>query len=171
MSANTATKKMNKHVDLTGTSTGYKVFVVIVLILVSIFFLFPLYWIVTGSFKPQLEITSRVPIWFPIEPTTDNYARLFEHPAFLWLFNIVFISGMAMVLTCITASLAGYALAKKRFIGRAVLLQKGKLVGDVTTLELEEQGKTLMDFVKETYRYKAERVVRALKDLTGEEEP
>ena len=112
---------MNKHVDLTGTSTGYKVFVVIVLILVSIFFLFPLYWIVTGSFKPQLEITSRVPIWFPMEPTTDNYARLFEHPAFLWLFNIVFISGMAMVLTCITASLAGYALAKKRFIGRAVL--------------------------------------------------
>ena len=121
MSANTATKKMNKHVDLTGTSTGYKVFVVIVLILVSIFFLFPLYWIVTGSFKPQLEITSRVPIWFPMEPTTDNYARLFEHPAFLWLFNIVFISGMAMVLTCITASLAGYALGKKRFIGRAVL--------------------------------------------------
>ena len=121
MSANTATKKMNKHVDLTGTSTGYKVFVVIVLILVSIFFLFPLYWIVTGSFKPQLEITSRVPIWFPMEPTTDNYARLFEHPAFLWLFNIVFISGMAMVLTCITASLAGYALAKKRFIGRTVL--------------------------------------------------
>ena len=121
MSANTATKKMNKHVDLTGTSFGYKVFVVIVLILVSIFFLFPLYWIVTGSFKPQLEITSRVPIWFPIEPTTDNYARLFEHPAFLWLFNIVFISGMAMLLTCITASLAGYALAKKRFIGRAVL--------------------------------------------------
>ena len=112
---------MNKTTDLTGTSTGYKVFVVIVLILVSIFFLFPLYWIVTGSFKPQLEITSRVPIWFPIEPTTDNYARLFEHPAFLWLFNIVFISGMAMVLTCITASLAGYALAKKRFIGRAVL--------------------------------------------------
>ena len=121
MSANTAVKKANKHVDLTGTSFGYKVFVVIVLILVSIFFLFPLYWIVTGSFKPQLEITSRVPIWFPMEPTTDNYARLFEHPAFLWLFNIVFISGMAMVLTCITASLAGYALAKKRFIGRAVL--------------------------------------------------
>ena len=56
-------------------------------------------------------------------------------------------------------------------IGRALLLQKGKLVGDVTTLELEEHGKTLMDFVKKTYRYKADRVVQALKDLTGEEEP
>ena len=110
-----------KNRDLSGTSTGYKVITVIILILLALFFLFPLYWIVTGSFKPQLEITSRVPIWFPMEPTTDNYARLFEHPAFLWLFNIVFISGMAMVLTCITASLAGYALGKKRFIGRAVL--------------------------------------------------
>ena len=36
-------------------------------------------------------------------------------------FNIVFISAVAMLLTCITASLAGYALAKKRFIGRTVL--------------------------------------------------
>ena len=121
MSAKATTLKANKHVDLTGTSTGYKVFVVVVLILVTIFFLFPLYWIVTGSFKPILEITAREPVWFPQEPTLDNYTRLFENPAWRWLFNIVFISGMAMVLTCITASLAGYALAKKRFIGRAVL--------------------------------------------------
>ena len=121
MSAKATTLKANKHVDLTGTSTGYKVFVVVVLILVTIFFLFPLYWIVTGSFKPILEITAREPVWFPQEPTLDNYTRLFENPAWRWLFNIVFISVMAMVLTCITASLAGYALAKKRFIGRAVL--------------------------------------------------
>ena len=121
MSAKATTLKANKHVDLTGTSTGYKVFVVVVLILVTIFFLFPLYWIVTGSFKPDLEITAREPVWFPQEPTLDNYTSLFENPAWRWLFNIVFISVMAMVLTCITASLAGYALAKKRFIGRAVL--------------------------------------------------
>lgn len=59
----------------------------------------------------------------------------------------------------------------EHFISRAVLLRQGHIVGDVSTLELEEQGKTLMDFVKETYRYKADRVSRALKDLTGEEEP
>ena len=93
----------------------------IILILLVIFFLFPLYWIVTGSFKDVIEINSRVPIWFPQNPTVDNYARLFENPAFLWLFNIVFISAMAMLLTCITAALAGYALGKKRFYGRAIL--------------------------------------------------
>ncbi len=112
---------MKKTTDLSGTSKGYKVFSVAILVVMVIFFLFPLYWIVTGSFKNKLEITARTPIWFPIEPTVENYARLFDNPAFLWLFNIIFISAAAMILTCITASLAGYALGKKRFIGRGVL--------------------------------------------------
>ena len=53
------------------------------------------------------------------------------------------------------------------FIGRAVLLHRGKIVGDVTTLELEESGRGLMDYVKETYNYRADRVSRALKELGG----
>ena len=120
MSAHTTTVKVKKT-DLSGTSTAYKAVAVVILILLVIFFLFPLYWIVTGSFKDVIEINSRVSIWFPQNPTVDNYARLFENPAFLWLFNIVFISAMAMLLTCITAALAGYALGKKRFYGRAIL--------------------------------------------------
>ena len=121
MSAKATTLKVSKHTDLTGTSTGYKVFAVIVLILVALFFLFPLYWMATGSFKPILEITSRTPVWFPQNPTLDNYTKLFNNPAWRWLFNIVFISAVAMLLTCITAALAGYALGKKRFYGRAIL--------------------------------------------------
>ena len=122
MSANAMTvKKKGATTDLTGTSTGYKVFVVVILVLLTVFFLFPLYWIVTGSFKNTIEINAREIIWFPQEPTVDNYMRLFEHPAFQWLFNIVFISAMATILTCLTASLAGYALGKKRFIGQGIL--------------------------------------------------
>ena len=112
---------MNKKTDLTGTSKGYKIFSVIILIAVVLFFLVPLYWIITGSFKNNAEITAREPIWFPMSPTMENYMELFDNPAFLWLFNIIFISAAAMLLTCITASLAGYALGKKRFIGRGVL--------------------------------------------------
>ena len=41
--------------------------------------------------------------------------------AFRWLVNTVFMSVAAMVLTCITAAMAGYALAKKRFVGRTLL--------------------------------------------------
>ena len=112
---------MKAKTDLSGTSTGYKVFAAVVLILVALFFLFPLYWIVTGSFKGVIEINAKHPVWFPTSPTLENYMKLFDNPAFQWLFNIIFISAAAMVLTCITAALAGYALGKKRFIGRGVL--------------------------------------------------
>lgn len=57
----------------------------------------------------------------------------------------------------------------KDFISRAVLLNKGELVGDCTVEELEAQGKDLMTYVKETYHYRNDRVSRALSDLTGEE--
>lgn len=120
MSANTTPVKVKKT-DLSGTSTAYKVFAVVILIMLAIFFLFPLYWIVTGSFKSAIDINAKVPVWFPMNPTMGNYDKLFAKPAFLWLFNIVFISAMAMVLTCITAALAGYALGKKRFYGRTIL--------------------------------------------------
>ena len=120
MSANTTPVKVKKT-DLSGTSTAYKVFAVVSLIMLAIFFLFPLYWIVTGSFKSAIDINAKVPVWFPMNPTMGNYDKLFAKPAFLWLFNIVFISAMAMILTCITAALAGYALGKKRFYGRTIL--------------------------------------------------
>lgn len=58
----------------------------------------------------------------------------------------------------------------QHFISRAVLLHKGKLAGDRTTLALEEEGKTVMDFVKETCQYQPDRVIQALSDLTDKEE-
>ena len=57
----------------------------------------------------------------------------------------------------------------EQFISRAVLLQKGKIAGDVTMDELDEQGKDLMFYVKEIYSYKSDRVMKALSDLTEEE--
>ena len=41
--------------------------------------------------------------------------------AIRWLVNTVFMSVAAMIITCVTSAMAGYALAKKRFYGRAVL--------------------------------------------------
>lgn len=102
-------------------STGYKLLSVLVLILLAFFFIFPLYWIVTGSFKDALTINLPKPQWFPLTPTTQNYVNLFKQPAFQWLINTIVIAVGAMILTCFTASLAGYALAKKRFYGQTLL--------------------------------------------------
>ena len=55
-------------------------------------------------------------------------------------------------------------------ISRAVLMHKGQIIGDVTTEELEETGQSLMQYVKQSYNYRSDRVGKALRELTGEEE-
>ena len=112
-------KKTKSSLD--GQSRGYKIFVIIVLALLAVFFIFPLYWILTGSLKDAITINAQKPQWFPLNPTLDNYVRLFKQPAIQWLLNTIIIAVAAMALTCITAALAGYALAKKRFWGQTVL--------------------------------------------------
>ena len=57
------------------------------------------------------------------------------------------------------------------FIGRAVLLHQGRIVGDVTTDQLEARGLDLMTYLKQTYHYRRDRVSKALEALAGEEDP
>lgn len=56
------------------------------------------------------------------------------------------------------------------FISRAVLIRQGQIVGDVSAPDLDESGISLMDYIKQTYHYSADRVSRALNDITGGEE-
>lgn len=133
-------KNLNSGVHRT---TPYKVISVILLVFLALLFLFPLYWIITGSFKTAKEINSSTPVWWPTQFVTTNYEKLFsrqtaklfefnlplvgtisgpEVPAAIrWLVNTVWMSVASMILTCITATMAGYALAKKRFFGRRIL--------------------------------------------------
>lgn len=101
--------------------TPYDVVTIFILFILAILFSFPLYWIITGSFKDAAAINAANPQWFPKNPNTDNFVRLLKNPALRWLFNSVFISVVAMGLTCISAAMGGYALAKKRFIGQKFL--------------------------------------------------
>lgn len=54
-------------------------------------------------------------------------------------------------------------------IDRAILMREGRIIGDVTTEELQAQGLGLMQFVKQTYQYRSDRVGKALEELAGEE--
>lgn len=54
------------------------------------------------------------------------------------------------------------------FIGRAILIRKGEIVGDITTSELGENGKSLMAYIKKAYHYRADRVSCALNKISGE---
>lgn len=123
---------------MNGGSKAYKIFSIVVLIILALLFLFPLYWIITGALKPPAVINAKTPQWFPTEVTTRNFDVLFSKrsaplfqigpitgptvpAAIRWLLNTVFMAVAAMLLTCVTASMAGYALAKKRFTGRTIL--------------------------------------------------
>lgn len=100
---------------------GYRILTWVILAVLAVLFIFPLYWIITGSFKLQTVTVQLPPQWFPTNPVVDNYVRLFINPADKWLFNSVFQAAVATLLTCLTASMAGYVLAKKRFVGQKAL--------------------------------------------------
>ena len=55
------------------------------------------------------------------------------------------------------------------FIGRAVLIHKGGITGDVSMADLDERGESLMDYVKTAWNYRADRISRAITEL-GEED-
>lgn len=102
-------------------SKAYRVFTLFLLFALALAFLFPMYWILTGSVKNAKEINAKVPSIFPQAPTLDNYQRLLKKTALQWLLNTVVMAVAAMALTCITAAMGGYVLAKKRFIGKHFL--------------------------------------------------
>ena len=53
----------------------------------------------------------------------------------------------------------------ENFVGRAILIKQGQVIGDRSTLELEEQGQTLVSYIKDTYGYRADRVNKVLEEL------
>lgn len=55
------------------------------------------------------------------------------------------------------------------FVGRAILLHQGRLVADVTMEQLDDQGISLLNFIKQQYHYRGDRAARVLDKLTGEE--
>ena len=57
---------------------AYKTFSIIVITLLAISFAFPLYWIITGSFKTGAAINATTPEWWPSEWVTANYQKLFS---------------------------------------------------------------------------------------------
>lgn len=103
-------------------ATPFGVITIILLSILTIIFVFPFYWIMTGAFKTQPDTIRIPPQWWPTAPTLENFKQLLiQNPAGKWLFNSIFIAAVTMLLVCITSSLAGYVLAKKRFYGQKFL--------------------------------------------------
>lgn len=71
-------KKNKSVINITATT---------LLLLLSILFIFPFYWILTGAFKDQMVTVQIPPQWFPKSPTLANFYELFKNPALQWLMS------------------------------------------------------------------------------------
>jgi multiple sugar transport system permease protein len=81
--------------------------------------LFPFYWMVITSFKPNKELLSRDgnPFWV-IEPTLDHFKKLLFDTAYPeWLWNTVLVSVVATFVSLACSVLAAYAIERLRFNG------------------------------------------------------
>ena len=146
-------KPLKRHPSKLKRMSAYMILAIILISIMAVLFAFPLYWIITGSFKTGAAINSTTPEWWPSEWVLTNYQKLFAgksaplwqlavpfgsrfsadgEPVYFsvgptvpaairWMVNTVFMAVVSMILTCATAAMAGYALAKKRFVGRKLL--------------------------------------------------
>ena len=93
---------------------------VFIVVLVEIY---PLVLMVFGSFKTAAELSGN-PSGIPMEPTLDNYARLFSYSGGLivrCLSNSIFIAVVCTGLTLLISAMAAYAFAKCPFRGKKTL--------------------------------------------------
>ncbi len=102
--------------------TPFGIFSIVCLSVLTVLFVFPFYWIMTGAFKSQADAVKIPPQWWPKAPTLENFEKLLiQNPAGQWLLNSILIAGITMLAVCIISSLGGYVLAKKRFYGQKLL--------------------------------------------------
>ncbi|MDP8925044.1 MAG: carbohydrate ABC transporter permease [Chloroflexota bacterium] len=93
------------------------------LILFVVLTLFPFYWMLVASLKPNNELYNlRVfPFWV-FSPTLDHYLYLFEKTLYArWLMNTLIVAVASTAISLVFGILAGYALARLRFVGAGVL--------------------------------------------------
>ncbi len=99
-------------------------------VLISVIFLFPIYWMVVTSFKNQVDIFTNPPK-FLFSPTLETYVEYMSRADILRkLVNTIIVATGAGVLSIVAGSMAGYALARVRIRGAAtfgliILLSRG----------------------------------------------
>ena len=82
----------------------------------------PFVWMLLGSVKSENEIRRVPPTWLPDQPTTENFADLFQRLDFqTYFFNSLLVAVAVTLGNLAFASMVGYALAKLDFPGRRVI--------------------------------------------------
>src|SRR5262245_50922294 len=101
----------------------------VIVILGSIFALYPFLIIISASFDPTNSISGQSLL--PTHPSLVNYEKLLANdqtPIFSWFLNSVAVSGISSVVTLVLTTLAAYSFSRFRYRGRRASLQATLLV-------------------------------------------
>ena len=108
------------------SSTGYH----LLALLLSLLMLLPLLWMLAASLRPTGTPLPRTLDILPWPPAWQNYARIFELvPLGRYLLNSIWVTALAVPLSLLTASWAGFAMsqlkrrARRRLLVLSILLQ------------------------------------------------
>lgn len=101
-------------------SVPRRVVILYIPLIVFIFLLlFPFYWMVVTSVKPDAELLSQQgnPFWV-IAPTLAHFKKLvFDTPYLDWMWNTIIISVVATIMSLAASVFAAYAIERLRFYG------------------------------------------------------
>ena len=93
------------------------------LALILLFLLFPYYWTLVTSVKPNQELYSTQVVYWPANPTLTAYDQLFGQFNFLKpMWNSFGVAMVTTVLSLTVSMLAAYSFSRFRFRGRKLLM-------------------------------------------------
>lgn len=83
----------------------------------------PMYWLLVTAFKASDEIFTATPRWLPAALEWRNFVTAWQGAAFgRYFVNSLMVAAAILLLQLATSSLAAFALARRRFAGRGVIL-------------------------------------------------
>jgi multiple sugar transport system permease protein len=86
----------------------------LVAIAVTVFFLFPVYWLFAVSLKTPAEIFASPPVWVPADLQFGNFAVLFKDGDAYTVLNSLIVATTSTVIAMFFGTIAGYSLARYR---------------------------------------------------------
>jgi multiple sugar transport system permease protein len=81
-------------------------------ILLTLFFVFPVYWLFIISFKTPDEIFAYPPVWYPNSIQFANYAVLFKDGDAETVWNSLVLAGVSTVIAMVLGTICAYSLVR-----------------------------------------------------------
>lgn len=89
------------------------------LAVMTIFAVFPIYFVVYASLSPTQALISTQLQLIPTHPSLSNYIYVFQQLPFLrWMYNSIVVCALATIIALLCSTTGAYALSRFRFRGR-----------------------------------------------------